>query len=273
MDSESNEVAGGPTDSIITPGKMLAAIGCALLVGCTNPPTHVGVMPVQGPGSLTIYNPGFSEGFGRWSLVDKEIESSNSPGDFFILAAVVLSMIPGVVGGIVEEIDEPPKGKLAEALSAVRESGPQVDLAEILRKEIVEELRRVSAALPDAPYHFIERVESIDQNPEAYFDPLDSRVGLLEVEITQIVVSPHWARQPLAPITLTASARIRFPRSGEGLAHQSLSGGDRWYSVDWPALNAGDTDRFSRSIEAALEASAKSLAAVIVESFWGERAR
>jgi hypothetical protein len=273
MIAKTDGLAAKPIYAKITPVKMLVAIGSALLVGCMNPPTHVGVMPVQGPGSLKIYNPGFSEGFARWSLVDKEIESSNSPGDFFILAAVVLSLIPGVVGGIVEEIDEPPKGQLAEALSAVRETGPHVDIAEILRQEIVKELRRVAAGSADAPYHFVERVEPIDQNLESYFDPWDSRVGVLEVEIEQIVVSPHWAKQPLAPITLTASARIRFPHSGEGIAHQSLSAGDRWYSVDWPALNAGDMDRFSQSIEIALEASAKSLAAVIVEAFWGQRKR
>jgi hypothetical protein len=276
MVSKINEVAAEPIDSIIAPAKMLLAIGCALLVACATPPTpaaNVGVMPVLGPGSLTIYDPGFSEGFFRWSLVDNEIESSNSPGDFFILAAVMLSVVTGLVGGVVEEIDRPPKGELAEALSAARGRSARVDLAEILREEIVKELRRVSAGLPGVPYRFVERVESIDQNLESYFDPLDYRVGLLEVEIEQIVVSPHWAKQPLAPITLTASARLRLVQSGEVITRSSLTGGSAEYSANWRALAWGDPDRFSQSIETALEASAKSLAFVIVESFWGESTR
>jgi hypothetical protein len=230
-------------------------------------------MPVLGPGSLTIYNPGFSEGFDRWSLLDDDIESSHSVGDAVILAVVMLSVVTGLVGGVVEELDEPPKGQLAEALSAVRESGAHVDIAEILRKEIVKELRRVAEGVPDASYRFVERVESIDQDFASYFDYRDYRVGLLEVRIEQIVVSPHWVRQPLAPILLTASARLRLLHSGKVITRSSLSGGNAWYPPDWLALNAGDTDRFSKSIENALEASAKSLAFVIVGSFWGRPTR
>jgi hypothetical protein len=277
MVSKMNDVAATPIDSITTPSKMLVAIGCALFVACATPPTpvNVGVMPVLGPGSLTIYDPaGFSEGFSRWSLVDNEIESSHSAADGLILAVVLLSVVTGLVGGVVEEIDRPSRGELAEARSAARERSARVDLAEILREEIVKELRRVSAAFPDVPYRPIERVESIDQDLESYFDDQDYRVGLLEVEIEQIVVSPRWAKQPLAPIRLTASARLRLVHSGGVITRSSLTAASAGsYSKNWRGLARRDPDGFSQSTQTALEATAKSLAFVIVESFWGEPTR
>ncbi len=284
MAAKMDDLAAKPIySSIMTPVKMLVAIGCVFSVACATPPTptHVGVMPVLGPGSLTIYNPpgfsaGFSEGFSRWSLVDSDIESSHSAADGLILAGVMLSVVTGLVGGlvggVVEELDKPrpSKGQLAEAQSAARASGARVDLAEILRDEIVKELRRVAAGFPDVPYRFVERVESIDDDLESVFDGRDARVGVLEVKIEQIVISPYWARQPGAPITMTASVKLRSLYSGKVITRDSLTGGTNRYSADWRAREWGDTDRFSQSIENALIASAKSLAIVIVQSFWGQ---
>jgi hypothetical protein len=281
-EAKMDDLAAKPIYSIMTPVKMLVAIGCVFFVACATPqtPTHVGVMPVLGPGSLTIYNPpgfsaGFSEGFSRWSLVDSDIESSHSAADGLILAGVLLSVVTGLVGGlvggVVEELDtsRPSRGQLAEAQSAARASGARVDLAKILHDEIVKELRRVAAGFPDVPYRFVERVESIDDDFESVFDGRDARVGLLEVKIEQIVISSYWARQPLAPITLTASVRLRSLHSGKVITRELLTGGTNRYSADWRALEWGYTDRFSQSIENALVASAKSLAIVIVQSFWG----
>jgi len=126
----------------------------ALVLSCADAPIQpryelpplgrVGILPVEIPASISIHPPGFVEGFERWSLLDNPPESSNTAADVVLLAVFLLSILTGIIGGVVVEARRPTGLEIAECTRNLGDLCQRIDLAKVTRDAIAEAIEGAS---------------------------------------------------------------------------------------------------------------------------------
>ena len=253
---------------------VVVALVCALLAACASPRVpprvlaRVGVLPVEPPAAITIYeDPGFGEGFERLYLDPQALGTSNSPGDIVLMAIWLLSIPAGVLSGLGEVLSGPSPEELERLASLIRPAVPELELGDVVHQEIVTGLQALAGDGPasSGQMHFVDQVESLATLSEAPGRGLES---LLEVEIEQVIVSGPRKLHSSGAVVLEARARLLDPEKGRVLARCSVSIGFGRRPFDWDQLERGDVEGFAVVLAEHFEEAAERLAAEIVRSFW-----
>jgi hypothetical protein len=244
-------------------------IMCGLLAACVSPGTpsrmRVGLLPVRVPEAPTIYNPGFKEGFDRLYLDPVEMGTSNTAGDIILLAIWLLSIPVGIVGGIVEDLDDPSPEEIERVAAFLAPRVPEFDLGPVVREAILERLAGIRDGVADGSMRPVHQVVSVESRSEASGQKLHV---VLEVEIQSINVSSPWDENPGGPIVLDAVARLLDPESGAELFQHRGSNEAVGVPLDWEVLENGDIEGFALALTNDLRVAAESLAAEIVKAYW-----
>ena len=244
-------------------------IMCVLLAACGNPKmpvrVEVGLLPIRVPDAPTIYNPGFKAGFDRLYLDPVEMGTSNTAGDIVLLAIWLLSIPVGIVGGVVEDLDDPSPEEIERVAAFVKPRVPIFDLGAVVYEEITERLEDIRDRVSGESTYPVNRVVSVASRSDASDQNLNV---LLEVEIESISVSSPWDKNPDGPIVLDAVARLLDPESGAELFRYRRSNEVVGEPLDWEVLDNGDIEGFALTLTNDLRVAAESLAAEIVKAYW-----
>jgi len=251
---------------------------CTITLACASPTqevypgtlSRVGLLPVEVTRTITLYEAGFGEGFGRFSLDPVEMGTSNTAGDIILMAIWLLSIPVGVVGGIVEERRAPSPEERDRIRAIVEPVLPEFDLGKVVRGKIAAELRGLVDAtareLIDRRRYPVDRVLEVGSLEEARDEDLTM---LFEVRIEQIVVNSPWDENPQGQIVLDTVARLLDPRTGEEQVRRSLHNTLAGDPLDWSLLEAGEVERFAERLTEAFQYAGRSLGGEIVREFWG----